>query len=101
MSTASFSMCRRTHSEKLVADGTISGTQASRKHALQLRQVIDPIVQRLNCGVVKPGGIEQLHELLGKHLSGAIVQRKLERSDDRCVCNMRADAIVKAPNLKH
>ena len=58
MSTASFSMCPRTHSEKLVAGGTISGTQASGKHALQLRPVIGPIVQRLNRGVVKLGAAE-------------------------------------------
>ena len=94
-------MCRRTHSEKLVAGCTRSGTQASGKPALQLRQVIGPIVQRLNCGVVKLGGIEQLRELLDKLLPGVIAQPKLERRDDCCVCDMRADAIVKAPNLKH
>ena len=93
-------MCRRTHSEKLVAGGTRSGTQASGKPALQLRQVIGPIVQRLNCGVLQLDGIEQLHELLNKLLPGVIAQRKLKRSDDCCVRDLRANAIVKTPNFQ-
>ena len=62
MSTTRFLMCRRAHSEQLVAGGTISGTQVS-ENPRTISPSIGPIVQRLNCGVVKLGGIEQLYEL--------------------------------------
>ena len=91
MSTACFSMCQRTHSPKAGCRRHYKRNISTGKTALQPRQVIGPIVQQLSCGVVKLGGIEKLHELLDE----------LERSDDCCVCDMRADAVVKAPNLKH
>ena len=101
MSTAGFSMCQRTHSQKAGCRRHYKRNISTEKPALQLRQVIGPIVQQLSCGVVKLGGIEQLHELPDKLLPGVIAQRELERSDDWCVCDLRADAVVKAPNLKH